>query len=263
MSANSSNNGSITFSVYDYTLEDVLSAHGSTLWTDLLWLCPLVAVNSFGLSFNLFSFLVLHDFSFGAPLYQYLRVYTLNSSIINLALLLERLTNSFHGSPQTIHAFVLEPVFIACAFVAACLDVAIAVDRLSYFSPRVRASLQLYPHQISLVCVMSCTLVLLACLFVHAPYPHEFGQRGNLTVMWLTEPSESARTDLGHLTNLVLYSLRNVLVVVIEIGLNLVLVVHLREYVEKRNEKSALKKEKFLVASIDNSNSWITSFRRN
>jgi hypothetical protein len=235
-------NSSNASSYYYYTLDALFTAYGSTWILDNLNLYPFVIVGILGALLNLFAFIIFLDREFSITLYNYLRVYTLNNTIMCLISISNFFWDTYRILPwsnsywtQVWLNFVYTPISNVSYFYSSLLDICILLDRIATFNSFVRSCM-------TLPCRFVCLITLLVTLVIDLPYFFVFVPAYNVSklnatteiTIWFSSTSSFATSTAGTVVTFVVYALRDVLVMVIQIVLNIVSVLLLREHLQNK-----------------------------
>lgn len=151
-------------------LDKWLEMIGSSWFLDGLYLFLFTPVSMLGVILNIFSFLVLTNKKFNFYLYKYLRIYCLNSTIVNLtgAFIFCSRSRRFLGFNNSYLSMLYECfIYIAICntsyFYGGVLEIPIILERLCYLNKKLRWFLRFNPNKVCLVC-------LLGCLIINTPY---------------------------------------------------------------------------------------------
>jgi hypothetical protein len=196
---NSSNISSYTY----YSLDEILTSVGSNWFLDNLNLYPLTLISIVGLILKIISFVVFLDKEFTIPLYAYLKVFSINNTllclvcVINFTATTHRIfewSNTWWAQVYYNYVFILfEALFYCYGGFIVHLNVVIMLDRISFFNRRVQALLKLLPYSISAISFVICFIVNVPSFFAFAPISRsvKLGQNTTFTV-WFIFPMNSA-----------------------------------------------------------------------
>jgi hypothetical protein len=169
---NLSSNGTIEYP----TLDEVLTAYGSTWALDYINLYGYTFVSISGFILSIFSYVIFLDDEFNIPLYAYLRVYCINNilsafiTIFNFTYSSIRILEwSYSYGAQVYYNYILIPVANICYLYISVLNIVILLDRMSYFSVRMRNFFKLSPYKVSMIAFVVYFLVDLPYCFIYAP----------------------------------------------------------------------------------------------
>ena len=163
---------------FNMTREEQMSILGSSLAIDSLFMYSNTIVSVLGVFFNILSFLVLQSREFNMPIYEYLRVYTLNSAIVCTA----ASTFIFSARSSRIHdwkssywattyfAFVCIPLMSTGYFYATFLDIFLSIDRISNFNQKIKGCFSRYgAYKTSAFGLLICVLINSPCYYMFEP----------------------------------------------------------------------------------------------
>jgi hypothetical protein len=227
----------------DYpTLDSLFTMVGSTTYLDSMWLYVNVPVNAIGVIFNLLALLVLLDKEFAIPLYDYLRVYCANSFVLNLFTLFMFAANtprifafSNTGDAERFFLYALVTTNNVVYFYGTALDILITFDRIGTFKPKAIKWLKLSPYKTCLIIFVVCLVIDFPYLFVFVPCSLTVKVNATfLETVWYPCTSEYANSELGTIVTFIIYAIRDILLTVAEIALNVASVYFLKEYMSRR-----------------------------
>jgi hypothetical protein len=229
-------------------LDFLLDSYAKTWTLSHLWLWPFVTLGPLGFLLNSLSFAILRDCAFkSTPIYAYLRVYALNSALICLvstfafAAMSTRLfawSNSY--STHFYHLFVYTPVANTGYFYGTFLDIVVTLDRIANFNQHVRGFLKYSVKRTCMTGLLFCVLIEFAYYFEFVPsckHLDVVDQNGVVIhgfTLWFIDHSDFAESRFGKVILFLIYAFRDVFLMLVEIGLNLLSAHYLRVYVNER-----------------------------
>jgi hypothetical protein len=125
-------------------------------------------------------------------------------------------------------------------FFGSVVDIIILLDRIGHFDKRIKTCIKLPPYLI-------CIIAFFGCFLINFPYDILY-EPGSITVnlnatvtftLWTSLPTSFASSRLAAILVYVVASLRDILVFVIQISLNLVSVFLLKRYLDKKKRNSS------------------------
>jgi hypothetical protein len=118
------------------------------------------------------------------------------------------------------------------------LGVIILLDRISFFNAHVKKFFQLSAYKISAIAFAACFLIDIPYYFVFVPDSEtvRLSQTRTFTI-WFSNTSPFAVSALGKALTFIVYGLRDFLVMIIEIAVNLVSVYMLKRYLNKKMKR--------------------------
>ena len=212
---------------------------GSSLTLDSLILFLATPFSLAGIILNSLNFYVLSNKKFKSKIiFSYLKVYSLNSLLLSLILSTYfnitynyfEITNSF--LVRAYSSIVYIPVVTILAFFSGVLDILISVERLLDFFPNVK----------KLTSLKSCFVLMPVVIFITLPYffiyyPSHLDvelSKNKTFRLYFIGLSDFGQSSIGQIVNNVLFFIKDVLVFIIEIVLNVLLVVLITKH---RNKK--------------------------
>jgi hypothetical protein len=243
------NSSNASSSYFYYSLDELLTAHGSTWILDNLNLYLFVIFGIVGALLNLFAFVIFLDAEFTVALYGYLRVFTLNNIVMCLVSIpkfsfgsfrLASWTNSY-GAQFWLN-FFYSPISNLSYFYGTLLTICILLDRIANFNRHVRSWMTVPYRYVCLIALIVTVVIDSPYFFVFAPTAstYKLNATANIT-FWYSGTTDFAFSTIGTIITFVVYALRDVLVMGIEIALNIVSVLLLRAYLQKKLKLAASK----------------------
>jgi hypothetical protein len=227
---------------YYYTLDDLLTSYGSTWALDNWSFLPFTITGIIGFILNTLAFVVFQDGEFDIPLYAFLRVYCLNNaclcfiSIFNFTFSSIRLfsfANSYGA--QFYYNYIYTSIATTNYFYGSTIDLFIQLDRIASFEARAKAFLKLPPY-----CI--CFLAFICCVIIDMPTLLQFGPASHTSMLnattsytvWFTANTDFATSQVGSILIFVVYGVRDVFVLTLQIGLNVCSTYLLKRYLNKK-----------------------------
>jgi hypothetical protein len=224
------------------TFEQLLNAVGYAFYLDYLWLYLNLPVNAIGVVFNLAALIVLQNREFEMRLYDYMRVYCANSFVENLISMLTFTANTpfiLHWTNSqaafTFFLYVNAAITNLCYFYGTALDILILLDRIGTFRNYVTKWIKLSPYKTSLIAFICCLAIDFPYFFVYEP--HSLTANLNATfvqTIWYVGNTVFAKGEAGTIITFVMYAVRDILLLPVEIVLNILSVYLLKEYIANR-----------------------------
>jgi hypothetical protein len=226
------------------TLDMIQTAFGLTPLMNILWFYQFVVVGSIGFILNISSFVIFINGKFDIPLYQFLRVYALNSSIICLVSIFLFACNSSRLFPwanarqaQDYISYVYIPIMNTCYFFSTLLDILITIERISLIKTRFKLVLKLTAYKM-------CMAAFLLCCIINVPFYFTFQtssalfqlDTGSAYTIWFPEPSAFARSRAGMIINFIIAFIRNLFLMTVEILLNVISIYYFKQYLIKHSK---------------------------
>jgi hypothetical protein len=238
------NNSSTNSSVYPYlTVDQIQEMLGSTWTLDYFNFYPFVIVGSLGFATNFFSFFVfLHKDLATLALYQYMQVYAISNAVICLLGTFNFLSNSHRIFPwgnaewaftYYLHAFVNSANFLY--FFNSTLNIFVMLDRIANIKRQLTKWIPLTPYKLSAIAAVCCFLLSLPFDFVFVPSSLTFKLNATVSFTeWFSGTSDFSRTSLGKVLTFTEYAVRDLLVLIAELTLNVVSIVLLKAHFNKK-----------------------------
>ncbi len=142
-------------------------------------------------------------------------------------------SNSFEA--RVYNNVIFSPVVNICYFHSGVLSIIITLDRMTYFSARLKNMFKISPYKVCLIAFVLCFLIDLPFFFVFAPATVDVKINRTYTfTIWYSYPSYFARTLLGQVITFMIYALRDCGVTLVQIGLNAASVYMLKKYLSQK-----------------------------
>ena len=226
-------------SQFHLTKQQWYEKFGSSLTLDSLVLFVATPISLAGIVLNSISFYVLSNKKFESKIiFSYLRVYTFNSLL--MCLLISTQFNMTYNFFEMNNSFLMRaysslvyiPLVTILAFFSGFLDLLISVERLIGF----------YPHIKKPTSLNSCFILLLIVLVITLPYffiyypthlDANLGQNETFRLHFIGM-SEFGQSSIGVVVNTMLFFIKDILTFLVEVVLNVMLVVLLRNHLNKK-----------------------------
>lgn len=216
--------------VFD-SVDELLTAFGSTWALDHINIYPFTFFGIVGLFLNLFGLLVFVNSRFQLQLYKYMRVYSLVNALIclfssfwfiNISIRVFPFTNSYWT--QVLSVKVLLPLTNLLYFYSGCLDVLILVERISQYNVKVKQFFKLSPYVQCIIFLVVCTVLDFAYFWFYDAMCQTLPVRdiGNYTICFYKD-SQFTKSTLGQFFTFFLIALRDVILLLVIIILNIYL----------------------------------------
>ena len=239
ISTYSDQNNSLNDSYIQLSISNWLELFGSTYLHDFLYTYILTATSLTGFLLNLLSFCILLKKKFDKiPIFHYLRLYTLNSSIICLFL-----SSTFLGITYRLYEFtsayqvyyygfyVFVPFYSTFYMFNSFIDVYISLERLSLFLPKLKKlnSFSWKP---------TCLIMFFASVIINIPIFFIFDKASFSLILndievhkiWSFILSDFALSFIGKVAQYVVFSIRDVLTMGFEIFINVLTIILMKKH---------------------------------
>ena len=209
---------------------------GSTLAIDTLYLMVISPMGFIGFILNIISFGVLYKVKIKeTKLYEYLKIYSLNSSLICLSF---GFLFSSH-SPRFFPDFTdyLVKIFkcrifaygmISLYFFNNLLDILIILDRVSIFTAKLNRLNSIKPYVLSLILILACFLINLSLYFSIEITSDEIFFASNLNTY--CEQTDFAKSTEGFIINAIVIIFRDIITLIIEIICSILVIYYYKKY---------------------------------
>jgi hypothetical protein len=226
-----------------YTLEYILENFAGSTWiTDTFNVWPFVVLGPVAITLNAFAFLVLRNTQFTIDMFKYMSVYMANNAILSLMLSFQWINSSYRVIPwtnsymgQALAIYFMGTTANVLYFFGSLIDVFLLLDRIAIFKPHIKRFFILPPYKM-------CLLAFVLVIVIDSPYyffqvvaseTYKLNATTSYTV-WFYENSNFANSQLGKILIYTLIVIREVLVTLTQIILNLVSIFYFRQYAEKK-----------------------------
>ena len=207
------------------------SQFGSSLLLDLLQLLAVLPFSLIGVAFNFLSYFTLSKKTFrNSVFYNYLRVYTLNSMIVNMVMALFFWPNTLRTfefsntyGAYIYKSFIYVPVINACVLFGSFMDILISLERLFKFYPHLDNRFNKIPiWKIIVTFIVATVLLCVQYLFKFAPaYIDVQLSASSVFRIYFTAATPFTNSLWGKVLNYLVYFIRDVLCLLTETGLNI------------------------------------------
>lgn len=228
------------------TEDEVWISLGSSPVLDILNPCLLTTVSLVGAALSALAFVIFlnkRKFDRTIPLYVYLRVYTFSNIFLCLMNALAGLTAT-NRSIKFTHSFGAQIFFNyiysstsnILFFYTSILSIVILLDRIALFIRPVKSLMtKLTPTQICLLTFIIVFIIDVPFYLSYGPTENTFrlNNSDNLT-LWFSTVTEFTSTKAGMILTLISYILKDIVVLIVEIAVNLVSFVLLRSYLKRK-----------------------------
>ena len=233
------NNNTLNESYVQLSISNWLELFGSTYSHDFLYTYVLTATSILGVLLNILSFCILLKKNFyKKPIFHYLRVYVINSSIICLFL-----SSTFLGITYRLYEFtsayqvyiyglyVYIPFYNTFYLFNSFMDVFISLERLSIFLPKLK-------KLNSLAWKPTCLIMFFASVFINIPIFFIFDKASfslklngiEVHKIWSFTLSNFALSMIGKVIQFLIYSIRDILTMGLEILINILTIVLMKKH---------------------------------
>lgn len=229
---------------YSYNLDELLTTYGSTPFLDNLNLYPFTIFSALGLLLNLFTCFVYRQHEFRAvSIYQFFFIYAVTNVVLCLFSCFNFLATSYRIISwsnsywtQFYYNYIYSPGINICYFYSSVLDIFVLIDRIAYFKVSVRTWFRkCSPFKM-------CLIGLIGCLIIDSPYCYVFmpgsvvvrlNSTTNFTI-WFASTTPFATSTVGKVLSYLVYSIRDVQVMLIKVALNIISAYILKQFLDKK-----------------------------
>ncbi len=225
-------------------LEMLLTSIGQTWVQNYIWTVVDSSCAIIGFILNILNLVVLNDAEFSLPLYDYLRVYSLNGAVMLLfASSIGFCSTSYKlfewadsGWATTYYVYAYIPIVNTGYFFASVLDSLITLDRIACFNTQLKQYIRLSPYKASMIAYLACVLVNFPYFFVYRPNSRQVLLNSSQPfTLWASSTTDFAKSQAGTIVTFVVYAIRDVGTMLIEIVLNLISLYYLNQYLKRKS----------------------------
>ena len=221
-----------------------LELFGMAFTTDYLILYLIGSISILGGFLNLLSFYILTKRPFNnTQLFQYLKVYVINSSILcfmsstNFVMTTYYVfdfTNTYSARAYGTFFFIV--VVTTAHFYGGVLDIYISLERMFYFIPSLNNWIIKFKYKkVCLILFVAVLVLNFPFFFINSPAFIDVQLNETETFrIWYFGLSSFGMSKAGQITSFVTYSIRDVLTLLVEVVLNMLSVILLKRYIRKK-----------------------------
>jgi hypothetical protein len=226
-----------------YSLDFILTNFAGSTWnTDNFNFWPFVTLGPVAMLLNLLAFLILQNSDFSIDLYKYMRVYTANNALFSLLITFNWTNASIRIIPwtnsqlaQIVSVYFLINASNVIYFFGNIIDVLMLFDRIAIFKKKIKTVLKIHPYKMCCLAFVCVVLVDSPFYFVLVVEPLPFKLNATSTfIVWSYTNSAFASSKLGTVLTYMVYAVRDVVVCLAQISLNLTLILSFKQYIDKR-----------------------------
>ena len=222
-----------------YNLEYWLQYYGSTWTMDCLYVFALTPLSLLSFTMNILAFRVLSTSSFGsASIFRYLRLYVLNSSILSLILATTFVFSSyrifdFSNSYEALFysSYFHGPLLLTFYSFGGLLEIFITIERALTFMPKSTLKKIINYNFFWLILLIFSILINIPVYFINYPTYDTVQLDTGLTkrfYYWGVTYFAASSTGIG--ITYALYTIRDLISLLVKIGLNVFTVNLIRKY---------------------------------
>jgi hypothetical protein len=228
-----------------YLSEDQwLTAFGSTWILDTFNCYPYIVAAILGFVLNSFSLAVFQDAEFNIALYKYLSVYCLNNMLIclfgsgNVFFSIKRIlpwTNSYYPNAFTNYFYL--PVASILNFFGSMVDIFILLDRIGNFNKRVKELTTKWSvYRTCAITFVTCSIfcIPLFLAYCSCSITVKLSATTPFTI-WFGGATELSKTLTMTILLFVILAVKELGVLLVQLGLNVVSIVLLKRYLMKKS----------------------------
>ena len=222
---------------------NLYSKHGNFLYIDYLVIFIMTPASVIGFFLNIINFAIFLNKEFKTQLYDYLRIYCVNSAIVNFfssfnvmyaSKRFSALSNTYFVSFFACYIFgVLMPT---ANFIGSVLDLIISFDRILIFKPKYDLT-NFKPKIIFMFVWIFCIIVNSPFYFMHYP-ENVVLSLNNITIInvYFISGTQFSETIIGKVLTFVIYSIRDVATLLTEIILNIISIILLKKHLNQKSQ---------------------------
>jgi len=218
------------------------------MFGEYFWVCAYFPVAVIGVFLNLFSFIVFQKQEFNLKLYSYFRYMTFASFVYCVSVtpypfsIAKRLGFVNNFAFQAWQCYYYIPMSNLCYYYVSFIDIAVLIDRLSIFLPRLRSVYEkLQANHICISVFFVDLIINFPYFFVFQPiiiplYYHETNKSGvELYEAYFVGPTDFALSTTGQIVTYIVYAIRDFACILIIIILNLLNLYFIKRYLRVKS----------------------------
>lgn len=242
---NSSSMQNETTNTTEYlSLREQLAMFGFYYLVDILVTAFYIPSCFIGSFLSIVCVIVFYSREFKLPMYIYLRLYSIANTVIALVSIYSALTTpvqliSFANSPVANYyvAYVYCPIMNLSYFFATILDVAMLMDRIALFVPRLKPIFCNHPYKLSGVIFLYCLAVDFPYFFFYLPTSTLFQlNETEFYRLYYIDYTEFGHSDAGRIVQYTQWAVRDILPVILIFLCGLVSVALLKAHMKKKQK---------------------------
>jgi len=218
------------------------------MFGEYFWVCAYFPVAVIGVFLNLFSFIVFQKQEFNLKLYSYFRYMTFASFVYCVSVtpypfsIAKRLGFVNNFAFQAWQCYYYIPMSNLCYYYVSFIDIAVLIDRLSIFLPKLKSIYE--KIRVNYICIAVFIIDLLLSLpdlFAYKPIIFEFYfYETNRTRVSLYEahfigPTDFALSTTGQIVNYIIYVLRDVVCILLTVCFNVMNFLYIKRYLRVKS----------------------------
>lgn len=231
---------------------------GNYLFIEYLFIFLLAPCSSIGFFFNLLSLKVFNSRCFLTKnIYKYIRIYLIIGTIICFIFSFNFLikTPSILNFANTYTARflgikILFPIFAVLYFNLSILDIYISLERLSHLDTKFGVFKRFNPQKVCMLLLILSTIINFVYIFFTYKPGSFYVQLLNYTI-YFNDLTQFGRSKFGQINILFVYITRDVVILLIVMGLNIFIVRLLNNYSKNKKEMN-IKSEKLMLINKKN-----------
>jgi hypothetical protein len=246
MNSSNNTNDNTTATGFYLSEDQWLTIFGSTWPLDIFMFYPYLVVGLLGIILNAYSMAVFLDSEFTIDLYKYMRVYCLNNMAFcifgtcNCFINTKRLfpwTNSYFTNAYSAYFYI--PTASVLSFFGSMLDIFVLLDRIGNFNNRVKARINWPVYKTCLATIIACFLFNVPFYLAYCPISLTvmLNQTTAFTIWYGGNSDYFGKQLIGTIWLAFFLVVRDFGVMVAQLALNIVSIVLLKRYLEKKKTR--------------------------
>lgn len=224
------------------TLRDQLAGFGFYYLTDILVTAIYIPTCFIGSFLSLICVVVFYQRDFKLPMYAYLRLYSIANTLLALVSIYSALTTPiqlfpfFNSQASNIYvSYVYEPIMSMCYFFTTVLDIAMLMDRIAIFVPKLKPVFCKHPYIVSAVIFVICLCIDFPFFFFYMPNSTLFQLNDTEYYrLYYVDYTSFGYSDAGRVVQYCQWALRDILPVVLIFICGVVSVALLKAHMRKK-----------------------------
>lgn len=234
-------NGSST--VVYLPLRDQMALNGYFYLAEIFVTIFYIPMSFIGLILSILCVVVFFKKEFKLPMYDYFRVYSISNCVICFVSIFNALTtpyqiisfaNTYVAIVYSVYVFL--PVGNLCYFFNTILDIAMILDRIGIFVPRMKLIFSSHPYKLSGLIFLVCTLIDAPYFFLWLPTSFELQLSDtDFYTVYSIDYTEFGYSKVGTIIVYIQYVLRDTLPTILIFIFSSISVVLLRSHLKKKS----------------------------
>ena len=223
-------------------LEYYISVYGSTYLVDILYMYVLTPIAVIAFFLNILAYIIFSKIQFtNAVIFNYLRLYVFNNSLLSLLLIttfvnctyrIFDFTNTYEATFYG--TYFMSPLITILFFTASLLEICIIIERSSKFSQGLFNFLLIKNIKLTTLIIYVVSIIInIPVFFTNYPENIDIGLSNSTFRLYYWGVSEFSVSLFGSILTYSIYFIRDIVVLIIKIILNILSVHLVKRYLYK------------------------------